>query len=55
MKAYHVQWCIDLAAESPRDAAEKALEIMRDQDSTATVFIVTKHDNGTPKTIDLQE
>ncbi|MBT7067490.1 MAG: hypothetical protein HN919_14405, partial [Verrucomicrobia bacterium] len=33
-------WEIDLDAESPREAAMRALAIMRRPDSTATVFTV---------------
>jgi hypothetical protein len=39
---YRVTWRIDLDAESPRDAADLALEIQRDPTSIATVFEVTK-------------
>ncbi len=37
---YHVIWEIDLDATTPKEAAERALEIHRDPDSTATVFNV---------------
>lgn len=37
---YTVIWEIDIEAESPEQAAEKALEIQRDPSSTATVFDV---------------
>lgn len=39
---YHVTWEIDIdfQAETPRQAAQRALEIQRDPDSTATVFTV---------------
>ncbi|MCC6489684.1 MAG: hypothetical protein IT364_19475 [Candidatus Hydrogenedentes bacterium] len=37
---YHVTWTIDLDAESPEDAARKALRIHRDPDSWATHFEV---------------
>ena len=39
-------WQIDLEADSPREAAEKALEIQRNPDSIATVFDVV---DGTGK------
>ena len=38
MKEYRVTWVIDVSAESPEDAARKALEIQRDVESTALVF-----------------
>ena len=41
-----VTWQIDLEADSPREAAEKALEIQRNPDSIATVFDVV---NGAGK------
>ena len=40
MTEYKVQWEIDIEAATPREAAEKALEIQRDPDSVATVFKV---------------
>ncbi|MBL7077101.1 MAG: hypothetical protein ISS31_06495 [Kiritimatiellae bacterium] len=49
----HVTWEIDLDAGSPREAAERALEIMQRPDSTATVFTVD--DRGEQHTIDLME
>ena len=42
MKSFRVYWEIDLEANSPRQAAKKALEIHRDPASIATVFIVRK-------------
>ncbi len=38
--AYRVTWVIDIDADTPREAAEKALEIQRDPQSIATHFIV---------------
>lgn len=38
MNTYRVTWEIDVEAESPLEAAERAREIQRDPDSTATVF-----------------
>lgn len=35
---YRVIWEIDIDADSPTEAAEKALEIQRDPNSSATVF-----------------
>ena len=40
MKTYHVQWSIEIEAESPREAAEKSREIQLDPESVATVFDV---------------
>lgn len=44
---YHVTWEIDIDADSPREAAEKALAIQRDPYSTATVFTIAGI-NGEP-------
>jgi hypothetical protein len=51
---YRVVWEIDISADSPREAAEKALAIQRDPNSTATVFDVTD-EGGEPSHIDLLE
>jgi len=40
MASYRVVWTIDIEADTPRQAAEKALEIQRDSDSMATCFEV---------------
>lgn len=40
MSTHRVIWEIDIDADSPREAAEKALEIQRDVNSTATHFTV---------------
>lgn len=40
MTIYLVQWEIDIEADSPREAAVKALRIQRDPESIATVFAV---------------
>jgi hypothetical protein len=40
MPVYRVKWEIDTEADSPIEAAEKALRIQRDPDSIATVFQV---------------
>lgn len=37
---YRVIWEIDLDADSPEDAARKAMEIQRDPASIATCFVV---------------
>jgi hypothetical protein len=39
---YRVTWVIDLSAASPREAAEQALRIQRNPDSTADVFDVAE-------------
>lgn len=40
MNSYRVCWTIDLEADSPHEAAEKALDIQRNHLSSATVFEV---------------
>lgn len=40
MPNYLVRWEIDIEADTPREAAVKALEIQRDTESIATVFHV---------------
>ena len=40
MPTYRVTWEIDIDAETPRAAAARAQEIMRDPESIATVFKV---------------
>ncbi len=52
MPNYRVVWEIDVEADDPHDAAHQALQIMRDPDSTATVFAVTD-DNGNCVDVDL--
>jgi hypothetical protein len=41
MTEYRVTWKIDIEADSPEEAAEKALAVHRDPNSIATVFEVT--------------
>ncbi len=41
MQEYKVEWRIDINAESPEEAAFKALMINRDPDSIAVVYEVT--------------
>lgn len=41
MNAYVVHWVIDIEADTPEDAARKALAIHRNPNSIATVFTVT--------------
>ena len=45
MSDFLVRWEINIEADSPREAAENALEIQRDPSSIATVFNV----RGLPK------
>lgn len=45
MKEYDVEWVITLYAGSPEEAAELALEIMCDPNSTATFFNVRETDD----------
>ena len=52
MPEYRVHWEIDLDADSPREAAEKALTIHRNPESIATVFDVTD-ETGRIECIDL--
>ena len=48
---YYVTWSIELEATSPKAAAEMALEIQRDPESIATVFVVSD-ENGAAVHID---
>jgi len=54
MMNYRVSWEIDIDADSPREAAERALEIQRRPDSTATVFTV-RDETGESIEVDLGE
>ena len=45
MPEYIVRWEIDIDADSPREAAEKALEVVRDPASIATFFQVLDRDS----------
>jgi len=53
---FTVVWSIDISAQSPKEAAEKALIIMRDSspDTFPPVFEVIDH-KGTVTTIDFEE
>lgn len=56
MKSWRVTWEIDVDADNPREAAEKALAVQRDPFSCATVFQVHREnltDFGV--TVDLEE
>lgn len=55
MPTYLVTWEIELDADSPRQAAEKALRIHRDVNSTATCFTVQEFDTPEAVVVDLQE
>lgn len=58
MPEYLVKWEIDINADSPREAAEKALEIHRDPDSVATFFKVIHPEDDEKRSwsdIDLDE
>lgn len=56
MPDYLVTWEINIYANNPRDAAEEALRIHRDPDSTATVFSVRGCDSdGDAVVVDLGE
>lgn len=52
MKTFTVRWTIEIDAETPEEAAWKALEIQRDQDSLATAFNIYDKD-GTHTYVDL--
>jgi hypothetical protein len=41
---FRVEWNMDIEADTPRKAAEIALEIQRDKNSTAVVFEVKEFD-----------
>lgn len=51
---YLVTWEMDIYAETPREAAEKAWDHMRRPDSTANVFTVLNKDGDTTL-VDLEE
>ena len=56
MTEYRVRWEIDIEADSPREAAEKALAIHRKPDSIAAVFDVWPREARGPfelETVDL--
>jgi hypothetical protein len=46
MALFRVEWVIDLDAESPREAAEKARAIQQDPKSIAHVYHVRQHTPG---------
>lgn len=55
IKEYLVTWEMDIAATSPREAAELALGIHRDGQSIATVFTVVDRETDELVTMDLDE
>ncbi len=57
MPTYRVMWEIDIETEfdSPREAADKALAIQRDPNSTATIFEVFDPETGDVTQYDLSE
>lgn len=55
MPSFYVSWDIDIyEVDSPRVAAQKALDIMRDPQSTATVFHVRNTSTGEETVVDLE-
>ena len=54
MQTFHLVWEIDIDANSPREAAEKALAIQKCPDSIATVFQVID-ERGESVRVDLLE
>lgn len=45
MSEYKVNWVINIDAKSAKEAAQEALAIMQDTESTATVFDVIDKDD----------
>lgn len=45
MSIYTVKWGIDIEADTPKEAAEEALKIMQDTNSTATYFEIEDENN----------
>lgn len=41
-REYYVEWRIDILADTPEEAALKALQIQRDPESSATYFHVSR-------------
>lgn len=55
MPEYLVRWEMDIVADSPQEAAQKALEIHRDEDSIATHFLVYQRPTWALTEVDLME
>lgn len=54
MMQFRVTWAIDIEADTAREAAEKALEVQRDPESTAVIFEVKEfYGSGEFEEIDL--
>lgn len=53
MATYRVSWTIDIEADNAIEAAIKALDIQRDQESTATVFDIVDRDSQVKSRVDL--
>ena len=53
MAEYKVSWEIEIYADSPEEAARKALEIQRDTASIATLFKVVEPQCGGVSFVDL--
>lgn len=53
MPTYFVSWEIDIDADSPREAAMKALEIQRDSTSSAIQFYVQEFETDNRLSVDL--
>ena len=51
---FHVVWEIDIYAETPREAAQRAFEHMQDAFTTANYFEVFDQD-GNKTAVDLEE
>ena len=54
MREYRVTWVIDVTAGDAVTAAQEALEIMQDVNSTAKFFSVVEVDTGEEELIDLE-
>lgn len=52
MQSYLVKWEMDIAAESPREAAEKALALLRSAESSSKSFKIIVS-GGHSVTVDL--
>lgn len=46
MPEYHLEWEIDLTADSPLEAAKEALAVQRDLNAITSVFTVTDEDGN---------
>ena len=55
MPEFYVTWGIDIyEVDSPHEAAQKALDIMRDPQSAATIFHVRNTSTGEETVVDLE-